>query len=104
MTLEGEQVLAAARAEHGGELTRLELSHAEPLGGFTAWRAAAADRAVERPQGGRVTVHFIGAGPGAADLLTLRGGAPDRVLPRVRLRRLRSCRPRCSGTRPQAHA
>jgi precorrin-4/cobalt-precorrin-4 C11-methyltransferase len=32
----------------------------------------AADRAVERAQGAGVTVHFIGAGPGAADLLTLR--------------------------------
>ena len=39
MTLEGEQVLTAARAEHGGELTRIALSHAEPVGGFTAWRA-----------------------------------------------------------------
>ena len=28
--------------------------------------------AVERSQGRRVTVHFIGAGPGAADLLTIR--------------------------------
>ena len=39
VTLEGEQVLTAARAEHGGELTRIALSHAEPVGGFTAWRA-----------------------------------------------------------------
>jgi precorrin-6Y C5,15-methyltransferase (decarboxylating) len=38
VTLEGESLLAAARAEHGGELLRLEISHAAPLGGFTGWR------------------------------------------------------------------
>ena len=38
MTLESEQVLVAARARRGGELLRLEVSHAEPLGGFSAWR------------------------------------------------------------------
>jgi precorrin-6Y C5,15-methyltransferase (decarboxylating) len=38
VTLEGEQILHSARAEHGGTLTRLEVSHAEPLGGFEAWR------------------------------------------------------------------
>lgn len=32
-----------------------------------------ARRAVDRPQGEPVTVYFIGAGPGAPDLLTLRG-------------------------------
>jgi precorrin-6B C5,15-methyltransferase / cobalt-precorrin-6B C5,C15-methyltransferase len=39
VTLEGEQALHAARAAHGGTLTRLAISHAEPLGGFEAWRA-----------------------------------------------------------------
>ena len=39
VTLEGEQVLIAARAEHGGELARIEIAHAEPLGRFTGWRA-----------------------------------------------------------------
>jgi precorrin-6Y C5,15-methyltransferase (decarboxylating) len=39
VTLESERVLAAALAEHGGELTRIDVSHAEPVGGFTAWRA-----------------------------------------------------------------
>ncbi len=39
VTLEGEHVLAAAHAEHGGELVRLEVSRAEPIGAFTAWRA-----------------------------------------------------------------
>jgi precorrin-6B C5,15-methyltransferase / cobalt-precorrin-6B C5,C15-methyltransferase len=39
VTLEGEQALLAARATHGGELTRIEISQAEPLGAFTGWRA-----------------------------------------------------------------
>ena len=39
VTLEGEGVVARARAERGGTLTRLEISHAEPLGGFTGWQA-----------------------------------------------------------------
>jgi precorrin-6Y C5,15-methyltransferase (decarboxylating) len=39
VTLEGEQVLHRARTEHGGELVRLAVSHAEPLGGYESWRA-----------------------------------------------------------------
>ncbi len=38
VTLEGEQLLQAARARHGGSLTRLAVGHAEPVGRFTAWR------------------------------------------------------------------
>jgi precorrin-6Y C5,15-methyltransferase (decarboxylating) len=38
VTLEGEQTLAAARAQHGGDLTRIAIEHAEPLGGLTGWR------------------------------------------------------------------
>jgi precorrin-6Y C5,15-methyltransferase (decarboxylating) len=38
VTLEGEQVLQHACADHGGELLRLAVSHAEPLGAFRAWR------------------------------------------------------------------
>jgi precorrin-6Y C5,15-methyltransferase (decarboxylating) len=38
VTLEGEQTLIAAQAAHGGELVKLEISHAEPIGSFTAWR------------------------------------------------------------------
>jgi precorrin-6Y C5,15-methyltransferase (decarboxylating) len=40
VTLEGEAILAAAHAEHGGRLTRLAVAHAEPLGTFTGWRPA----------------------------------------------------------------
>jgi precorrin-6Y C5,15-methyltransferase (decarboxylating) len=38
VTLEGERALHAARAAHGGELLRLEVSHAKPVGSFEAWR------------------------------------------------------------------
>jgi precorrin-6Y C5,15-methyltransferase (decarboxylating) len=38
VTLEGEQALVAARAAHGGELTRIEIAHAEPLGGYSGWK------------------------------------------------------------------
>jgi len=38
VTLEGEQALIAARAAHGGDLVRIEVAHAEPLGSFSGWR------------------------------------------------------------------
>ncbi len=40
VTLEGEQVLAAAHANLGGNLSRLAITHAEPVGGRTGWRPA----------------------------------------------------------------
>ncbi|OBK82793.1 bifunctional cobalt-precorrin-7 (C(5))-methyltransferase/cobalt-precorrin-6B (C(15))-methyltransferase [Mycolicibacter sinensis] len=42
VTLETEAQLAAAYAEHGGELTRIQVEHAAPLGAFTGWRPARA--------------------------------------------------------------
>lgn len=39
VTLEGERILGAARVARGGSLTRIEIAHAQPLGGFTGWRA-----------------------------------------------------------------
>jgi precorrin-6Y C5,15-methyltransferase (decarboxylating) len=38
VTLEGEQALVAARAQRGGGLLRIELSHAEPLGTLEGWK------------------------------------------------------------------
>lgn len=40
VTLESEALLARWYATHGGELTRVAVSHAVPVGGFTGWRAA----------------------------------------------------------------
>lgn len=40
VTLETEQVLARAHGEHGGELARLAVEHAAPVGGFTGWTPA----------------------------------------------------------------
>ncbi|MFQ5775641.1 MAG: precorrin-6y C5,15-methyltransferase (decarboxylating) subunit CbiE [Kiloniellaceae bacterium] len=38
VTLEGEQALSRWRAEAGGELVRLAVSRAEPVGRYTGWR------------------------------------------------------------------
>ncbi|MFD7866896.1 precorrin-6y C5,15-methyltransferase (decarboxylating) subunit CbiE [Streptomyces sp. NPDC059783] len=40
VTLESEAVLAARHRLHGGELVRLAVAHAVPVGGFTGWRQA----------------------------------------------------------------
>jgi precorrin-6Y C5,15-methyltransferase (decarboxylating) len=40
VTLETERLLAAAQAEVGGELTRLVIEHATPIGTFTGWTPA----------------------------------------------------------------
>ncbi|MGW5971586.1 precorrin-6y C5,15-methyltransferase (decarboxylating) subunit CbiE [Streptomyces sp. NPDC055186] len=40
VTLESEAVLADAHRRHGGELVRLTVAHAVPVGTFTGWRQA----------------------------------------------------------------
>src|SRR5699024_3145435 len=37
VTLEAERRLAAAHTDYGGELSRISVEHAEPLGGLTGW-------------------------------------------------------------------
>ena len=39
VTVDGEAALGAALMRHGGELTRLAISRAEPMGGHLGWRA-----------------------------------------------------------------
>ncbi|MEV4344573.1 precorrin-6y C5,15-methyltransferase (decarboxylating) subunit CbiE [Actinoplanes sp. NPDC049596] len=39
VTVESEASLAAAYAAHGGEMTRIAVNRASPVGGFTGWRA-----------------------------------------------------------------
>lgn len=38
VTLEGEGALAAFRVDHGGDLVRIAVSRAEPVGPFTGWK------------------------------------------------------------------
>ncbi|WP_271410463.1 precorrin-6y C5,15-methyltransferase (decarboxylating) subunit CbiE [Pseudomonas sp. Q1-7] len=40
VTLQSEAVLMAFRTAHGGELTRIAVAQAQPLGGFDTWRSA----------------------------------------------------------------
>ena len=70
VTVESEAVLAQRYSHYGGELHRFQHYHGEPLGGFTGWRP---QMPVTQWVLTKVTVYFIGAGPGAADLITVRG-------------------------------
>jgi precorrin-6Y C5,15-methyltransferase (decarboxylating) len=40
VTLQSEATLVAFRERHGGELTRIAIAQAQPLGGFDTWRSA----------------------------------------------------------------
>ena len=40
VTVESEAVLAQWHARVGGQLTRLLVAHAQPVGGFTGWKPA----------------------------------------------------------------
>jgi len=40
VTLQSEAMLVNWREQHGGELTRIHLAHAKPLGEFDTWRQA----------------------------------------------------------------
>lgn len=40
VTLEGESLLAAAQARHGGDLMRIDIAHARPLGPKRGWSAS----------------------------------------------------------------
>jgi precorrin-6Y C5,15-methyltransferase (decarboxylating) len=42
VTLETEQLLASLYGEHGGELTRIAVETAAPIGSFTGWTPARA--------------------------------------------------------------
>lgn len=42
VTVETEAVVAAAYGQHGGELTRIHVEHAAPVGSFTGWTPARA--------------------------------------------------------------
>jgi precorrin-6Y C5,15-methyltransferase (decarboxylating) len=38
VTLEGEGSMLAARQSYGGDLVRIDIAHADPVGRFTSWR------------------------------------------------------------------
>ena len=40
VTLETDALLAALQQQHGGELMRIELAHAAPLGRMRSWEAS----------------------------------------------------------------
>lgn len=72
VTLESEALLADRYRRHGGELVRLAVAHAVPVGGFTGWRQAmpVTQWAVRKPPYGP-------DGPGGTDGMDGPGGPAD---------------------------
>ena len=77
ITLDTEKAVLAAQAKFGGTLTRLSVERLDAVGGKQAFRPAMT--VTQWSAGEAMTVHFIGAGPGAPDLLTLRGATSSRA-------------------------
>lgn len=59
VTLESEALLAERHRTHGGELVRLAVAHAVPVGGFTGWRQAmpVTQWSVSKPSGSEARSH-----------------------------------------------
>ncbi|MCC8482702.1 precorrin-6y C5,15-methyltransferase (decarboxylating) subunit CbiE [Streptomyces globisporus] len=60
VTLESEALLAERHKAHGGELVRLSVAHAVPVGGFTGWRQAmpVTQWSVAKPSSSDVSSHM----------------------------------------------
>ncbi|MEI7034395.1 precorrin-6y C5,15-methyltransferase (decarboxylating) subunit CbiE [Streptomyces pratensis] len=60
VTLESEALLGERHRQHGGELVRLAVAHAVPVGGFTGWRQAmpVTQWSVRKPTGSQASSHM----------------------------------------------
>ena len=100
VTAESEAALAQSHSRLGGDLRRFQHYQGEPLGGFTGWRP---QMPVTQWAVTKVTVYFIGAGPGAADLITVRGQRLLETMPGLPVRRFdHARRPAWRCARPEA--
>lgn len=69
VTLESEALLASWHKRFGGELVRLAVAHAVPVGGFTGWRQAmpVTQWVVHKPDGDRETTRRPGVAGAGVD-------------------------------------
>lgn len=64
VTLQSEMILQNWRAQHGGELIRVTVAQAQPLGEFDTWRAALPITLLEIHKSHTITPSPCGRGPG----------------------------------------
>ena len=95
----GARLVRASVARRGGDLTRLAVSRAGPVGKLSAFRAADGGDAVDGNEAVTGTLYGLGIGPGDPDLITVKARISWRVCRSSPIRRRKAARAWCGRSR-----